>query len=139
MGNVPLITPWAATECQAARGAAPGGRPGRQAPVSSGLRNQPRLLGWQVRGPVEAWLPAAGQPLAGPVRVQTREEWPSSTGDGCAEGCPPRGSQPEPGRWDLPPWAGPGLPPTLQRILLTQHLPSLGCPAFQLNPNYKWV
>lgn len=49
VGNVPLITPWAAAGAgaQTARlpgGAAPWGRPRRHVPVLSGIRNQPVFL-----------------------------------------------------------------------------------------------
>lgn len=90
-------------------------------------------------GPVEAWLPAAGQPLAGPVRVQTRKETAFLHWGRVCRGLP--ASWEPAGAWAVGPAAlgGAWASPMLQRILLTQHLPSRGCPAFQLNPNYEWV
>lgn len=137
MGNVPLVTPWVAAgdgpRRPGARGAAPGGRPGRQAPSSLASETSPGSSGgrfgtrggltpscWSTSG--RAWEGAAPRGDGLP---------PLRTG---ARGLPASGSL---ACGTCRPGAGPALPPTLQRILLTRHLPSLGVPCFPAEPKLR--
>lgn len=86
---------------------------------------------------------SVGKPQAGPLRTQIRENSPPLLGTLAYKGCLPRPSQLGAWRRVLPPQSrGPGgFPPKLRQnpARATTTFPPLVCPAFQLNPNYKWV
>lgn len=154
MGNVPLITPWAAAGAGAQparlpRGAALWGRPRRQVLVLSGIRKQPEILLGQTRAlPVEPCPSAAGRRGL----CWETSGWACEDVEWRDDGCPLLGTLRgraallawtswEPGGGTYLPGAGAwGFPPELpwNPAHATTFSPSV-CPAFQLNPNHKWV
>lgn len=152
VGNVPLITPWAAagvgTPPAGPPGeAAPGGRPRRHVPVSYlaselGQRSSCDRLSGPAHGALclSCW-PSAGTSARAFEDADREEDNTPVLGTLAYKGCPPRLSQLGAWRQDLPPWRrGLGLPAKAAAECSSRdHVPSLLCPAFQLNPNYKRV
>ena len=152
VGNVPLITPWAAAGAGAQTARPPQEQPqgAAQTPspsLLSGIRSRPVFLVQQTVRPAHGVLSlscrhSVGKPQAGPLRMQIRE-MATFLCSGHLHRRAARFARAswEPGDGSYLPGAGAwGFPPKLQQnpAHATTFPPSV-CPAFQLNPNYKWV
>lgn len=110
--------------------------------VLSGIRTRPAFLVRQTfRALCLSCWRSAGTSARAFEDADREEDNTPVLGTLAYKGCPPRLSQLGAWRQDLPPWRrGLGLPAKAAAECSSRdHVPSLLCPAFQLNPNYKWV